>query len=62
MSIGASIFPEDGINAPELIKSADEAMYKAKRSGKNRIEFSKVDIEQYCLMQMTKGSMPNYSI
>ena len=62
MSIGASIFPEDGINAQELIKSADDAMYKAKSLGKNRIEFAKLDREQYCLMQMSRGKMPEYSI
>jgi diguanylate cyclase (GGDEF)-like protein/PAS domain S-box-containing protein len=62
MSIGASIFPEDGINAQELIKSADEAMYKAKNLGKNRIEFSKSNTEQYCLMQMGGGKIPEYSI
>ena len=60
MSIGASIFPEDGINASELIQSADEAMYKAKKQGKNRIEFSKVDIRQYCLIQMNTAI--DYSI
>ena len=60
MSIGASIFPEDGINAEELIKSADDAMYKAKKQGKNRIEYSKLDIQQYCLMQMNTAI--NYSI
>lgn len=60
MSIGASIFPEDGIDATELIKSADEAMYKAKKQGKNRIEYSKLDLQEYCLVQM---NIPiNYTI
>jgi len=31
-SIGISIFPKDGATAHELIKSADEAMYRAKES------------------------------
>ncbi|HFD14295.1 MAG TPA: diguanylate cyclase [Epsilonproteobacteria bacterium] len=60
MSIGASIFPDDGIDAQELIKSADEAMYKAKEQGKNCIEFSKFDINQYCLRQIEAPN--NYSI
>ena len=55
MSIGASIFPDDGIDAKELISSADEAMYKAKKQGKNRIQFTKNIIEQYCLFQMDKS-------
>jgi len=60
MSIGASIFPEDGIDATQLIKSADEAMYRAKKQGKNRVEYSKLDIQQYCLLQM--NDVINYSI
>jgi diguanylate cyclase (GGDEF)-like protein len=35
-AIGISIYPTDGINAEELIKSADIAMYEAKKLGKNR--------------------------
>jgi len=55
MSIGASIFPDDGITGKELISSADAAMYKAKKQGKNRIEYSKTDIQQYCLLEMNKS-------
>ncbi|MGE4559377.1 MAG: EAL domain-containing protein [Desulfobulbus sp.] len=35
-SIGISTFPGDGESAMELIRSADMAMHKAKREGKNR--------------------------
>lgn len=34
-SIGISIYPKDGDTPERLIKAADEAMYKAKTSGKN---------------------------
>ena len=34
-SIGCAIFPEHAIDASELRKFADEAMYEAKRNGKN---------------------------
>ena len=37
ISIGIAGFPEDGKNAEELVASADRALYRAKRSGKNRI-------------------------
>ena len=37
ISIGLSCFPDDAANKEELIKKADEALYQAKRSGKNRI-------------------------
>ena len=35
VSVGASIFPQDGTDAIELIKKADMAMYKVKGSGKD---------------------------
>jgi diguanylate cyclase (GGDEF)-like protein/PAS domain S-box-containing protein len=38
-SIGASIYPNDEKTAQELLRSADEAMYQAKRTGKQRVIF-----------------------
>ena len=35
VSIGISIFPQDGDEVSQLLKKADEAMYLAKRQGKN---------------------------
>jgi diguanylate cyclase (GGDEF)-like protein/PAS domain S-box-containing protein len=35
MSIGISIFPEDGVNSEILLKTADAALYIAKDKGKN---------------------------
>lgn len=39
ISIGVSIFQVGSTDAEELIRQADEAMYSAKRLGKNRYEF-----------------------
>lgn len=39
-SIGIAIYPDDGFTSNELIKCADDAMYKAKEAGKNRYYFS----------------------
>lgn len=39
-SIGISSFPEDGSEINTLIKKADDAMYYAKKSGKNRYIFA----------------------
>lgn len=40
VSIGVSSYPEHGGDAETLIRSADEAMYNAKRAGKNRVGIS----------------------
>ena len=36
-SVGVASFPADGQNVEELIRAADEAMYRAKKNGKNKI-------------------------
>ncbi|MBK9676768.1 MAG: GGDEF domain-containing protein [Betaproteobacteria bacterium] len=38
VSIGVAVFPEHGDTATALIKAADNALYRAKRNGRNRIE------------------------
>lgn len=39
VSIGISIFPDDGQDAETLIKNADAAMYCAKENGRNKYKF-----------------------
>jgi diguanylate cyclase (GGDEF)-like protein/PAS domain S-box-containing protein len=38
-SIGVSIYPDDGLDAETLIKTADTAMYHAKENGRNCYQF-----------------------
>ena len=38
VSAGLATFPEDGETLDDLVKRADEALYRAKRLGKIRIE------------------------
>jgi diguanylate cyclase (GGDEF)-like protein/PAS domain S-box-containing protein len=38
-SIGIAIYPEDGVDASALLKSADAALYHAKATGRNNIQF-----------------------
>ncbi len=51
MSIGTSIYPNDASSPEMLLKCADEAMYKAKHSGKNKISYYQEDISTYCIAQ-----------
>ena len=43
-SIGISVFPDDGNTVDILIKNADQAMYHAKKSGKNQYSFYKSNV------------------
>ena len=40
ISLGVSVFPLHGATSETLIKSADQALYRAKKSGKNRVMVS----------------------
>lgn len=37
LSVGVSVFPEDGVTAEDLLRNADAAMYTVKDSGRNRL-------------------------
>jgi diguanylate cyclase (GGDEF)-like protein/PAS domain S-box-containing protein len=43
-SMGVSIYPNDGLDAETLIKSADTAMYQAKESGRQNYKFFKAEM------------------
>ena len=42
-SAGVGIYPDHGENADSLMKSADEALYEAKRAGKNAFRIAQPD-------------------
>lgn len=42
-SIGVTLYPQDDVDADQLIRHADQAMYIAKQSGKNRYHLFDVD-------------------
>lgn len=69
-SIGISLFPDDADNAQELLRNADIAMYQAKATGKNNIQYfqqkladriySKVRIEQQLREALTQNELEIY--
>jgi diguanylate cyclase (GGDEF)-like protein len=40
ISIGGALFPEDGTTLDTLRKRSDDALYRAKRAGRNRCMFT----------------------
>lgn len=46
MSIGISMYPEDGKTAETLLRNADAAMYHAKEKGRNNFQFFKQDMNE----------------
>ena len=45
-SIGIALYPEDGQDFDNLLKSADIAMYRAKQSGRNNYQFFTLKMQQ----------------
>jgi len=42
-SIGVTVYPQDGADADQLMRHADQAMYQAKKEGKNRYHLFEAD-------------------
>ena len=55
-SIGITIFPADGRTIEDLLKSSDIAMYRAKESGRGRVVFFEVEMQQRMLARVTLES------
>ncbi len=45
-SVGVAAFPDDGKDADELLANADAAMYRAKETGRNRIQLYSPDLNE----------------
>ncbi|HEX5539561.1 MAG TPA: EAL domain-containing protein [Methylophilaceae bacterium] len=45
VSIGVSIYPQDGDDVAQLLKAADSAMYHAKSRGKNKFQMFSVEMQ-----------------
>jgi diguanylate cyclase (GGDEF)-like protein/PAS domain S-box-containing protein len=56
-SIGVTIYPEDEGDAEQLIRHADQAMYQAKQTGKNR--YHMFDVEYDAAVQLQHETIAN---
>ena len=45
-SIGVTLYPKDGVDAEQLLRHADLAMYHSKQSGKNRYHFFDIEYDR----------------
>ncbi len=56
-SIGIALYPMDGTDFDALCKSADAAMYRAKRDGRNTYRFNTIDLQAQSshLIQLENG-------
>jgi diguanylate cyclase (GGDEF)-like protein/PAS domain S-box-containing protein len=52
-SIGIALYPQDGNSKAELLERADTAMYQAKSSGRNTIEFYQHDLSAAAKHKLT---------
>lgn len=58
LSIGISVFPDDGEDAETLLKNADAAMYHAKENGRNNYQFFKQEMNERAVeRQSLEGSL-----
>jgi len=55
-SIGVSVFPKDAQQAAPLIRHADVAMYRAKQTGRNCVNFYHPDLDMHSLERLSLES------
>ena len=53
-SIGIAVYPEDAVNAAELLKHADVAMYHAKEAGRNNFQFFTAEMNEKAHMRLAR--------
>lgn len=53
VSIGISLYPDDGADASTLLKNADAALYRAREQGGNNYQFYTADLNAKALKRLT---------
>ena len=62
ISMGASLFPDNSRNVEELIMFADEAMYQAKRTGKNKFILFNENMHDVCTKRTQLGNELRHAV
>lgn len=61
-SIGFSLYPIDGLDADNLLKNADAAMYRAKDQGRNNVQFYTEEINQTIRKRLAMESILRHAL
>jgi diguanylate cyclase (GGDEF)-like protein/PAS domain S-box-containing protein len=56
VSLGISIYPEDGTDAETLVRNADIAMLNAKNNGRNSYQFFRADMNEHAMERQSLES------
>lgn len=62
ISVGISLFPQDGRDTETLIKNADAAMYRAKKEGRNNFQYYSLELTTEAFEKMSMESALRQSI
>ena len=62
VSLGISVFPDDGVNSEDILMNVDKAMYKAKELGKNCYYFFNDSIKEELERKIKLETMLNNAI
>jgi diguanylate cyclase (GGDEF)-like protein len=46
LTVGVAVYPNHGTDMAELVHAADEAMYRAKQAGRDRVQVAPTSNEQ----------------
>ncbi|MBT8353946.1 MAG: EAL domain-containing protein [Desulfofustis sp.] len=62
VSVGVSIFPDDGFTSDEIMQCADMAMYQAKKDGRNMYRYFSMEMRHISEQQVQISSHLRYAI
>jgi diguanylate cyclase (GGDEF)-like protein len=62
LSIGISVYPDDGINGDIVMQNADTAMFHAKASGRDNYQFFRVDMNSRAVRKMELESCLRHAL